>query len=80
MRAWLNAAGVLPNPKMPNTFVAQAFDLNDPFANITCYKEQCCDNNLNLTTCNRQHANAFEECKPYCASVDATNFYMGPIQ
>jgi hypothetical protein len=26
--------GVLPNPVMPRTFVAQAFDLNDPFANM----------------------------------------------
>jgi hypothetical protein len=70
------AAGVLPNPSMPNTFIAQAFDLDDPFSNITCYKEKCCDNNFNLTFCNRLKANAFEECKPYCAAGDATNFYM----
>ena len=28
---------------------------------------------------NEHHANAFEDCKPYCASLDATNFYMGPV-
>jgi hypothetical protein len=50
---WAQTAsyGVLPNPAMPQTFVAQAFDLNDPFANITCYKQKCCDNNFNLTVC-----------------------------
>lgn len=78
---WAQTAsyGVLPNPVMPHTFLAQAYDLNDPFANITCYKSKCCDNNFNLTVCNEHHANAFEECKPYCASLDATNFYMGPV-
>ena len=31
---WAQTAnyGVLPNPRMPNTFVAQAYDLNDPWA------------------------------------------------
>ena len=31
---WAQTAsyGVLPNPEMPNTFLAQAYDLNDPYA------------------------------------------------
>ena len=32
--------GVLPNAAMPNTFLAQAFDLDDPFGNTTCYYDQ----------------------------------------
>ena len=53
--------------------------MNDPFSNITCYKAKCCDNNFNLTVCNEHHANAYEDCRPYCASLDATNYYMGPV-
>eukprot|EP01047_Picozoa_sp_COSAG01_P058054 COSAG01_NODE_6790_length_3496_cov_3.344127_5_plen_265_part_00 len=36
----------------------------------------------NLDGClvgNEHHANAFEDCRPYCNSLDATNYYMGPI-
>ena len=34
---WAQTAnyGVLPNPAMPNTFLGQTFDLDDPFGNIT---------------------------------------------
>lgn len=28
--------GVLPNVVMPNTFLAQAYDLNDPWGDKTC--------------------------------------------
>lgn len=34
--------GVLPNPAMPRTFLAQAFDLDDPWANTTCADIHCC--------------------------------------
>ena len=33
---------VLPNPAMPNTFLAHAYDLSDPYGNISCYKLGCC--------------------------------------
>ena len=71
--------GVLPNAAMPNTFLAQAFDLDDPFCNTTCYYDQCCFNNFNATACNRHAPNAEIECTRYCDSTMGTNFYMGPI-
>lgn len=75
---WAQTAsyGVLPNSALPKTFVAQAYDLNDPFSNITCYKKQCCDQHFNMSVCTRGAANAFEDCKEYCAAGDATGFYM----
>lgn len=71
---WAQSAnyGVAPNPAMPRTFMAQAFDLDDPFSNITCYRKGCC-------------GAAKEGCESclgpngYCANLSATNFYMGPI-
>ena len=33
--------GILPNDAMPHTFLAQAFDLDDPFTNDTCYYKKC---------------------------------------
>jgi hypothetical protein len=33
--------GILPNPAMPSTFLAQAGDLDDPWGNISCYHEHC---------------------------------------
>lgn len=35
--------GVLPNVAMPNTFLAQAFDLDDPWGDKTCYGFGCCN-------------------------------------
>ena len=34
--------GVLPNPLMPNTFLVQALDLDDPWINTTCSDAKCC--------------------------------------
>jgi len=36
--------GVLPNPLMPNTFLAQAGDLDDPIPRLDCYHNGCCTN------------------------------------
>eukprot|EP01059_Diplonema_ambulator_P035412 TRINITY_DN8316_c0_g1_i1.p1 TRINITY_DN8316_c0_g1~~TRINITY_DN8316_c0_g1_i1.p1 ORF type:complete len:603 (+),score=66.30 TRINITY_DN8316_c0_g1_i1:57-1865(+) len=64
--------GVLPNSAMPNTFLANAFDLGDPFSNTTCYKQGCCPNNIIPGAfCNG--------CDLYCNSLNATDYYMGPI-
>lgn len=65
--------GVLPNPVMPNTFFAQAFDAGDPYrAASKCGKKKCCD-----------AQNAISDfctgCKEYCESKAATKYYMGPI-
>ena len=78
---WAQTAsyGVLPPPSgaLPNTFVAQAYDLNDPFANSSCYYDHCCPHaSLNMSVCT-QHA--FEGCKEYCTAAEKTGFYMGPI-
>lgn len=72
---WAQTAnyGVAPNPAMPRTFLAQAFDLDDPFSNITCYRKGCCG------------PAPKEGCKSclgpdgYCESLQGTNYYMGPI-
>ena len=57
---WAQTAsyGVLPNAAMPNTFLAQAYDLNDPFAGMhkLCFSgmtSKCCedDDNFNATVC-----------------------------
>ena len=56
--------------------MAQAYDLNDPFHNDSCYgKMKCHDNSepsdMNLTS--------WGSCTGYCESVRTTNWYMGPI-
>ena len=57
------------------TVGAQAFDLDDPWMNTTCYNAGCCPNNYNPKgTC--------DGClgpNQYCANLSATNYYMGPI-
>ena len=42
---WAQTAnfGVLPNPAMPRTFVAQAYDLNDPWAGYGKYSALPCN-------------------------------------
>ena len=75
---------------MPRTFLAQAFDLNDPFADMhkLCTTGHnvftCCDSmpdKFNATECthNGEQLNNIEICKPLCASEAATKQYMGPI-
>jgi len=78
---WAQTAnyGVLPNPVMPNTFLAQTFDLNDPFSNITCYHSGCCNppaciDNTSIPACH----SCFGEGQ-YCDLIRQANFYMGPI-
>lgn len=50
---WAQTAnyGVLPNPVMPNTFVAQAYDLNDPWAGVNgdpFAKPSVCSDNASI--------------------------------
>ena len=73
---WAQTAGygVTPNPALPNVFTAQAFDLDDPFANITCYHAVGCHDNSPVPPGGWPGG-----CDQYCASVKTTNFYMGPI-
>jgi hypothetical protein len=70
--------GILPNAAMPNTFLAHAYDLSDPFGNISCYKMQCCSNNFNPNN-TAQTCHGCWGAGNYCEVGDATNFYMGPI-
>ncbi|KAL1496899.1 hypothetical protein AB1Y20_014479 [Prymnesium parvum] len=71
---WAQTAGygVLPNAAMPHTFLAHAYDLNDPFSNTTCAKLTGCP------SAPRPPA-GWGACEAYCASVRATPFYEGPI-
>lgn len=71
--------GVAPNPAMPNTFIAQAFDLNDPWGDKSCYGDACCWNNYNVTTCTaRLQSQGLppDACEPYCQVLQGTQVYM----
>ena len=46
--------GTAPNPAMPNVFVAQGYDLGDPWSNDTCYgKEKCNDFDIDFDQVSR---------------------------
>jgi hypothetical protein len=36
--------GVMPNPQMLDTFVAQGYDMDDPTGSLGCYHAGCCGN------------------------------------
>ena len=63
--------GFLPNKDIPHSFLAQTYDLNDPFVNTSCYRLGCCNPSPKAKNCNG--------CTAYCRSTSETNFYMGPI-
>jgi hypothetical protein len=69
--------GTLPSPAMPNTFLAHAFDLGDPYTNTQCLSWLCCaeDGHYNATTCNKREAT----CADACRALTNTSYYMGPI-
>eukprot|EP00911_Craspedida_sp_UC1_P000800 UC1_evm1s612 len=72
---WAQTAGygMTPNRALPNVFTAQAYDLNDPFRNISCYHDTGCP-------VKPKPAQGWgPSCTPYCTSLAGTNFYMGPI-
>jgi hypothetical protein len=66
--------GVLPNAVMPQTFLAQALDLNDPWINTTWSDIKCCPYDFNASYHTPCHG-----CDAYCDSTAATPWYMGPI-
>jgi len=67
--------GVLPNPVLPNTFLAQAYDLDDewgPAAGPCLLRWSCCDfknSRFNPKTCNETQAT---KCKNACAAAAGT--------
>ena len=64
-------AGVLPSDELPNTFLAQAYDLDDPWgpAMGNCFAGRdtwaCCEPKYNATSC----AGREELCAPACAAA-----------
>lgn len=77
---WAQTAnyGVLPNPAMPNTFLAQAGDLDDPWgpASGPCFGPWfCCGSKYNKTAC----AGRETLCAPACAADADTASVMGGI-
>jgi hypothetical protein len=73
--------GVLPNPDMPNTFLAQAYDLDDPVSSLNCYHDGCCSTPFNTT---KKGCNGCEKvCADWgtapCADNQCAPVYMGPI-
>jgi hypothetical protein len=80
--------GTCPNEAMPNTFLAQAYDLDDPWGDKSCYGYACCRfaTWYNFTTCNRStYASGIPAtptsniCDDYCVALEGTAVYMGGI-
>lgn len=76
--------GVLPNLAMPNTFLAHAYDLGDPWQDVSCLNWHCCPfgtkgNAYNATAC-AQHIKDPTQCVAACRALTNTSYYMGPIQ
>jgi sialate O-acetylesterase len=72
--AQTSSYGRMSNPALPNTFLAHAYDLDDPYTNISCYHKVGCHDNSPVPPGGWGYG-----CDGYCASVKTTNFYMGPI-
>ncbi len=70
---WSQSAnyGVMPNPDMPNAFMAHAYDLGDPWPSKACYGRGCCNPGANTSACT--------DCVEYCSVLHSTNYFMGPI-
>ena len=73
--------GVLPNEAMPNTFLAQAYDLDDPVGNLGCYHSGCCSTPYN--TSKKGCDGCQKVCADWgtlpCADNECAPVYMGPI-
>jgi hypothetical protein len=70
-------AGALPSPAMPQTFLAHAFDLGDPWTSNTCVTSGCCQQKgYNASQCPKSLADG---CADACRAMTNTSFYMGPI-
>lgn len=63
--------GTVPNAAFPNTFMANAFDLGDPWVYGLCNKLHCHPMNSSNPDC--------KGCEAYDAAMDDTLYYMGPI-
>ena len=70
---WAQTAGygMAPNPALPNVFLAQAYDLNDPYRNDSCYGAMKCHDNSVAPP-----GGYGRGCDGYCASVKTTNWYV----
>jgi hypothetical protein len=66
--------GKLPNAAMPNTFLVQGLDLDDPWINTTCSDIKCCSYDFNAS-----YHKTCAGCDAYCNSTAGTRWYMGPI-
>lgn len=78
--------GVLPSPDIPNSFIAQAHDLDDPWGPDLglCFEKQCCDvpqrnrGKYNRTTCSNE--TLYQICQNgACAAANGTPTFMGGI-
>lgn len=72
-------AGVLPSAEMPNTFFAQAYDLDDPWGpnGGPCFAPEwaCCEPKYNATTC----AGRESVCALACQASSGSSIVMGGI-
>lgn len=77
--------GTIPNPAMPNTFFASAYDLDDPFDDATCYGKGCCDPNIVFGNkevapqpCVGSACDMCSQCRDFCETLSRTNYFEGP--
>ena len=81
--------GILPNADMPNTFLAQAYDLDDEWNSLSgggpCMSYgynasspafHCCGPDANASLCPAEWA---ERCTNMCAALAGTRAYMGGL-
>jgi hypothetical protein len=71
--------GVVPNARMHNCFIAEAYDLNDPWADKSCAEIQCCPKGYNATACAAGTAKIglpSNVCDAYCAILAGTSVFM----
>ena len=76
--------GTLPNAEMPNTFLAHAYDLGDPWQDVSCLQWQCCPYGTkkqayNVTACSAKTGGDPAKCAAACRALTNTSYYMGPV-
>eukprot|EP00038_Savillea_parva_P019741 m.28625 g.28625 ORF g.28625 m.28625 type:complete len:802 (+) comp4534_c0_seq1:76-2481(+) len=74
--------GVTPNPGLPNTFSAQAYDLDDPWGpdQGLCFDTwMCCGRNQNATICANYTKDDPTKCDLACAMSADTATMMGGL-
>ena len=69
--------GTLPSDAMPQTFLAHAYDLGDPWQSNQCVQWGCClQSKYNGTACAKSGAGMEAKCAEACRAMTNTSYYM----